>query len=58
MRSGGCIANRSAALVFPPMKEAEAYSPPGVGLPNVAHDRGHGITSILVYCAADLLSFW
>jgi hypothetical protein len=36
------------------MNEAEAYCPPGVGLPTVAHDRGHGITAIRVYCSAGL----
>jgi hypothetical protein len=33
-----------------PTKEADAYCPPGSPLPNVAHDRGHGITAIRVYC--------
>jgi DNA-binding CsgD family transcriptional regulator len=37
------------------MEEAQAYCPPGVGLPTVAHDRGHGITSLRVYCAAGLV---
>jgi hypothetical protein len=55
MRSGVGLRIAPPPLVLPAMKEAEAYSPPGVGLPNVAHDRGHGITSILVYCAADLV---
>jgi hypothetical protein len=37
------------------MEEAEAYSPPGAGLPTVAHDRGHGIKSLRVHCAAGLV---
>jgi hypothetical protein len=37
------------------MEEAEAYCPPGAPPPNVAHDRRHGITSLRVYCAADLV---
>jgi hypothetical protein len=34
------------------MEEPGAYAPPGMPLPSVAHDRGHGITSLTVYCAA------
>lgn len=34
------------------MHEANAYAPPGMPLPTVEHDRGHGITSLIVYCAA------
>jgi hypothetical protein len=37
------------------MREAHAYCPPGAPLPNVAHDRGHGITSLRVYCAAGVV---
>jgi len=37
------------------MQEADAYSPRGMALPNVAHDRAHGITSLRVYCAAGLV---
>jgi hypothetical protein len=37
------------------MEEAEAYCPPGLPLPTVAHDRGHGIASLRVYCAAGLV---
>lgn len=37
------------------MEEADLYCPPGVPLPTVAHDRGHGITSLRVYCAAGLV---
>jgi hypothetical protein len=37
------------------MEESEAYTPPGAGLPTIAHDRGHGITSLRVYCAAGLV---
>jgi hypothetical protein len=43
---------------FPGMEEAEAYCPPGVGLPTVAHDRGHGITSIRVYCEGLYCPHW
>jgi hypothetical protein len=28
----------------------ETYTPPGLPLPTVAHDRGHGITAVTVYC--------
>jgi len=31
------------------------YNPPGMPLPTVAHDRGHGITSVRVFCAAGLI---
>jgi hypothetical protein len=37
------------------MNEADAYNPPGLPLPTVAHDRGHGIRSLTVYCAAGLV---
>jgi hypothetical protein len=37
------------------MDKAEAYDPPGLPLPTVAHDRGHGITSLRVHCAAGLV---
>ena len=37
------------------MDEAEAYGPPRLPLPTAAHDRGHGITSLRVYCAAGLV---
>jgi hypothetical protein len=37
------------------MEEPNAYSPPGMPLPTVAHDRGHGITAVRVYCAAGLV---
>jgi hypothetical protein len=30
------------------MDEADAYAPPGSPLPTVAHDRAHGITSLIV----------
>jgi hypothetical protein len=54
----GPIANRSSALVLPAMNEAEAYSPPGMPLPNVAHDRAHGVTSIRVYCEGLYCPHW
>jgi hypothetical protein len=41
--------------MIPDMDEAEAYNPPGLPLPTVAHDRGHEITSLRVYCAAGLV---
>jgi hypothetical protein len=41
--------------MIPGMDEAAAYSPPGLPLPTVAHDREHGITSLRVYCAAGLV---
>jgi hypothetical protein len=37
------------------MEDDVAYSPPGSALPNVAHFREHGITSLGVHCAADLV---
>jgi hypothetical protein len=37
------------------MDEAGAHDPPRRPLPTVAHDRGHGITSVRVYCAAELV---
>jgi hypothetical protein len=33
------------------MDEANAYYPPGLPLPTVAHDRAHGITSLRFYGA-------
>jgi hypothetical protein len=38
--------------------EAEVYCPPGAPLPNIAHDRGHGITSIRVYCEGLYCPHW
>jgi hypothetical protein len=49
-----CESVRRASFLLA-MNEAEAYCPSGVGLPTVAHDRGHGITSIRVYCSAGLV---
>lgn len=47
------VALRIAGLRYPAgMDQADAYAPPGMPLPTVAHDRGHGITSLIVYCAA------
>lgn len=37
------------------MDEPDAYSSPGSPLPNIAHFRAHGITSLRVHCAADLV---
>jgi hypothetical protein len=34
------------------------YTPPGTGLPTVAHDRDHGITSIRVYCEGLYCPHW
>ena len=45
-------------LILPAMEEAEAYCPPGAGLPTVAHDGGHGITSIRVYCEGLYCPHW
>lgn len=55
-----CYIHVAAALLLPnlrngSMDEADTYSPPGLPLPTVAHDRGHGITSLRVYCAAGLV---
>lgn len=32
------------------MSEADVYCPPGMPLPNAAHDHAHGITALTVYC--------
>jgi hypothetical protein len=37
------------------MDELDAYAPPGMPLPTVAHDRAHGITSLIVYCSAGIV---
>jgi hypothetical protein len=36
------------------MEEAAAYCRPESPLPNIAHFRAHGVTSLRVFCAADL----
>jgi hypothetical protein len=48
---------RDVLQILPIMEEANAYSPPGVGLPTVAHDRGHGM-SIRVYCEGLYCPHW
>jgi hypothetical protein len=40
------------------MDESDAYCAPGSPLPNVAHDRGHGITSIRIYCEGLYCAHW
>jgi hypothetical protein len=37
------------------MEEADAYCPPGAGLPTVAQIRALGVRSVRVFCAADLI---
>jgi hypothetical protein len=37
------------------MQADDGYESPGSPLPNVAHDRAHGITSLIVYCAAGIV---
>lgn len=37
------------------MDEADAYWPPGMPLPTVAHDLGHGIALLIGYCAAGIV---
>jgi hypothetical protein len=49
---------RDVLQILPIMEEANAYSPPGMPLPNVTHDRGHGITSVRVYCEGLYCPHW
>ena len=35
------------------MNEGDAYCPPGMPLPKVAHFRAHGVTALRVHCSAD-----
>jgi hypothetical protein len=40
---------------MPEEDPCDKYEPPGSPLPNVAHDRAHGITSLIVYCSVGIV---